>query len=114
VPGSGPLIMTSDSFGSIEAQQLWFWRVVQQTLGTVFNEARAASMVQDYRREVDRKATGLEQVALYHSSPLSVAADLAGWSDEISDRALETYLSIQREAARDFGLSMEGVGRPSE
>jgi hypothetical protein len=113
-PVPEPLIMTSDSFGSIEAQRLWFWRVVQQTLGTVFQEAEAPSIVRDYRREVDRKASGLEQIALYHSSPLSVAADLAGWSDEIPDRALETYFSIQQEAAREFGFSMEGLGRQTE
>lgn len=109
-----PLLMTSDSFGSVEAQQLWFWRVVQQTLETVFHAPEAASIVHDYRTEVDRDASGLEQIALYHSSPLSVAADLAGWSDEIPERVLETYFSIQRQAARDFGLSMEGLDRQTE
>jgi hypothetical protein len=108
------LSLTSESFGRIEAQQLWFWRVVQQTIETVFHDAEAASIVHSYREEVDRKASGLEQIALYHSSPLSVAADLAGWSDEIPDRALDAYLVIQRDAARDFGLSAEGFDRWTE
>ena len=114
MPVPEPLIMTSESVGSIEAQQLWFWRVVEQTLGTVFREAKADSIVHDYRREVDREAPGLEQIALYHSSPLSVAADLAGWTGEISDCDLDTYLTIQRKAAHDFGLSTEGLDRRRE
>jgi hypothetical protein len=107
-----PLFISSQAFGSIEAQHLWFWRVVQQTLETVFHEKGAASIVSDYRREVDREASGLEQIALYHSSPLSVAADLADSTDTIPHPALEIYLKIQHEAVQYFGLSTERTRSP--
>jgi hypothetical protein len=110
VAGREPVFISSEAFSSIEAQRLWFWRVVQLTLEAVFHEKDAVSILGDYRMEADREASGLEQTALYHSSPLSVAADLANWTDEISDSMLDTLLAIQREAAEDIGLSMNNRG----
>lgn len=108
-----PLFISSEAFGNFEAQRLWFWRVVQRTLETVFHETEAASIVSDYRQEVEREASGLEQIALHHSSPLSVAADLADSTDEIPSETLEIYLTIQRQVALDLGLSAVGLDRPS-
>jgi hypothetical protein len=92
-----PLSITHDQFGSIAPQQQWFWQVVQRTLETVFGEKNAASIVSAYRQDVDNKSSGLEQVALYHHSPLSVAADLANWKSEIPDDKLKQFLDIQRQ-----------------
>jgi len=101
-----PLLVSYEQFGTIAAQQQWFWRVLEQTIERVFDEEDAASIVDDYRRQIDRESSGLEQIALYHSSPLSVAADLMDWTHDISEEKLQTFLKIQIEAAEEFGVPL--------
>ena len=59
-----------------------------------------------------------EQIALYHSSPLSVAADSGGVvRQDPHDGALEIYFSIQQDTApgvQYFGLDGDSVARPNE
>jgi hypothetical protein len=38
-----------------------------------------------------------ERIAVYHTSALSIAADLAGWREPIPDEKLRAFLKLQHD-----------------
>lgn len=72
-----------------------YWRLVRATLKNVFKVSAASEVTEKYKASIERQKAGV-QIAAYHASPLSTAADLAGRANtEISEAELKRYLSLQ-------------------
>jgi hypothetical protein len=48
-----------------------------------------------------------ERIAVYHTSALSIAADLAGWREPIPDEKLRAFLKLQHSYAKKLGVDLE-------
>lgn len=80
-----------------------FWQLVTDAVCQVFDRDDAG-IVDGYRREVEAEASRQERLLVYHSSPLHIAADLAG-VDEIGDAQVCRFLEIERRSLRDAGIT---------
>ena len=97
-----------------------FWALVRVTLDEVFH--RDGYEAYKYRDRVQHAAgeydgtsgeyedgdsgSGSEMIAVYHASPLSIAADLADWKKPISEDMLHTFLRLQREILAKDGIEL--------
>jgi hypothetical protein len=82
-----------------------FWTLVRDTVKKVFEAD--PGLADDYQRDMDCKASAWERIAVYHTSPLSIAADLAGWRQPIPDEKMLVFLNLQRDYAKQFDISLE-------
>lgn len=98
------VIATRDNFDERypDSDREQFWELVRNTL-RLFDVSPDLS--EEYRRKL-RNARAGERIAVYHTSPLVIAADLAGRSS-ISEATLRGYLELQRTYAKQFGLSLD-------
>jgi 5,6,7,8-tetrahydromethanopterin hydro-lyase len=99
------VIATRDSFNEQfpDEERERFWALVRNTLKVFDADPQWAD---EYRHELKDAGAG-ELIAVYHASPLSIAADLAGWSEPIPDEKLRKFLELQRTYAKDFNLSLD-------
>jgi hypothetical protein len=103
-----------------------FWMLVRKTLVEVFKTD--PQVADHYRQKIEgsrdnwsstvpmlssRKSVAThmpsagERIAVYHTSALSIAADLAGWREPIPDEKLCAFLKLQRSYAKNFGIDLE-------
>jgi len=99
------VIATRDNFDERfpDDERERFWTLVRNTLKIFDVDPQRAD---EYREKLREARTG-ERIAVYHTSPLSIAADLAGWSKPIPDEKLAKFLELQRTYAKEFDLSLE-------
>jgi hypothetical protein len=99
------IIVTRDNFDERfpDDEQERFWTLVRRTLKVFGADPQRA---EEYRRKLKDARTG-ERIAVYHTSPLSIAADLAGWSGPIPKDKLRSFLELQRQYADEFGISLD-------
>lgn len=105
-----------------------FWKLVRKTLTEVFS--CKPDLADLYQKKVESDAddqlfvTGAssgvspqksvrdlpvsigERIATYHASPLSIAADLAGFKGPIPDEKLRKFLILQRDYAKALGIEL--------
>src|SRR5271166_3063771 len=96
------VIATRDSFDEHfpnDARER-FWALVRNTL-SVFDVD--PGLADEYRHELEDAPVG-ERIAAYHASPLSIAADLAGWSESIPDEMLRKFLELQGTYEKESSL----------
>lgn len=80
-----------------------YWKLVSDTLAQVFHAAPEIESAERYRTQIEEESPPGERLALYHASPLQVAADLAGVVDRaITDEEVRRYLELER-ASLDRG-----------
>lgn len=85
-----------------------FWALVRDTLVRVFDTEEPEQAWRNYRRVVEEEASPGERIAVYHSSPLQIAADLAGVSGRpISEAEQARYLELQRTSLAEAGIAVE-------
>ena len=84
------MITTRDSFDErlTDDERQRFWALVRNTLEVFDADPQLAD---DYQRELEDASVG-ERIAAYHASPWLIAADLAGWSETISNEMLRKSL----------------------
>jgi hypothetical protein len=89
------VIATRDNFDERfpDDEQERFWALVRNTLRLF--DAEPARAVK-YRDALKGARVG-ERIAVYHTSPLSIAADLVGWYEPIPPEMLHRYLELQRQ-----------------
>jgi len=93
-----PTQVVDVAFRNMEAR---FWRTVAETLGRVFANGPEQAVdfcrrLETYREQLAR-ASAEEQLLVYHSEPLDVAADLAG--AKITRNHIDAYLELVQERA---------------
>jgi hypothetical protein len=103
-----------------------FWILVRKTLMEIFKTD--PQVADHYRQKIegardnwsstvpmpsskesaakDRRYAG-ERIAVYHTSALSIAADLAGWREPIPDEKLRAFLKLQQSYAKKLGMDLE-------
>jgi hypothetical protein len=93
-----------------------FWKLVEMTITQVFDGKPQTA--DNYRRQIeggsdDRwprdggRAPSLgEWIAVYHASPLSIAADLSGWRKPVPKNMLHQFLRLQREILKEDGIDV--------
>ena len=99
------MITTRDSFDErlTDDERQRFWALVRNTLELFDADPQLAD---DYQRELEDASVG-ERIAAYHASPWLIAADLAGWSEPISNEMLRKSLEqLQRSYHEETGLSL--------
>lgn len=91
-------IATRDTFDSLfpKSERERFWGLVKDAL-EIFGAG--SGLGETYRIKLDSAPPG-ERIAVYHTSPLHIAADLAGVA-KIEEPSLTRYLALQRKA---YGL----------
>ncbi len=83
-----------------------FWQLVMDTFCKIFDQ-HDPGIVERYRQEVDRDGSRQERLLVYHSSPLQIAADLAGVTDrQISGDEQAEYIELQRASLEMAGIDM--------
>lgn len=84
-----------------------FWGLVRDTLVQVFHADERNESWQSYRRTIEEDASPGERIAVYHSSPLQIAADLAGVvGRQISEAEQARYLELQRKSLEAAGIDI--------
>ena len=73
-----------------------FWTLVAATLTQVFRTDGGEALAKSYRIEVEEEASPRERLLTYHTSPLQIAADLAGVQREITGDERKRYLDLQK------------------
>ena len=98
------MITTRDSFDEqlTDNERQQFWALVRETLRVFDADSRLAD---EYRQELEQASVG-ERIAAYHASPLTIAADLAGWVEPIPNEMLGKFLELQRRNF-EFSLSLD-------
>lgn len=85
-----------------------FWHLVRETLVHVFHVDARDESWQSYRRTIEEEASPGERIAVYHCSPLQIAADLAGVVDRpISEAEQARYLDLQRTSLAAAGIDTD-------
>ena len=97
------MIATRDSFDEqlTDNERQQFWALVRDTLRVFDADPRLAD---EYRHELEHASVG-ERIAAYHASPLTIAADLAGWVEPIPNEMLGKFLELQRTF--EFSISLD-------
>jgi 5,6,7,8-tetrahydromethanopterin hydro-lyase len=100
------MIVTRDNFDErlTDDERQRFWALVRNALGKIFDAD--PQLADEYRNELENASVG-ERIAAYHDSPLSVAADLAGWSKPIPNEMVRIFLDLQRIYAKEISASRD-------
>lgn len=70
-----------------------YWKLVSDTVQLLGADPNLAK---EYREEIEGPGVHPgEKIAVYHTSPLSIALDLAGWSKQVPDSELTEYFRLQ-------------------
>lgn len=99
------VIATRDNFDERfpDDERERFWNLVRNTLKIFDADPQRAD---EYRQKLKDARVG-ERIAVYHTSPLSIAADLAGWMESIPDEKLRRFLELQRAYAKEFNITLD-------